>query len=202
MLNQRWTRIASEIMDLYRQLDEDVAIFSRQAGLHCPPGCGACCVSPHVEATVAEMLPLALWLFEQGEVEKTLERLRQGSPLCVQYEARREQPNQGRCLAYAQRPVLCRLFGYMGSRDKTGQMRYAACRVFQKTESARIQNIEAELKHGTLPIPTLASAHERVAEIGELLGAEMLPLNQALLQAIEMIGLGQQLQDMGGEVAC
>jgi Fe-S-cluster containining protein len=195
MLNQRWAQTASDIMDLYEQLDRDVASFVTKSGMHCPPGCGACCLSPHVETTVAEMLPLALMLFERDEVEAVIERLQESGTTCVQYESLPGQPEKGRCRSYAERPVLCRLFGYMGSRDKTGQPRYGACRILQKLEAERIQRIEGELKSGTLEIPFLAPAHERVAEIGGSLGVEMMPINRALMRAIEIVGLSQQLDD-------
>jgi Fe-S-cluster containining protein len=182
-------------MDLYEQLDRDVASFVTNSGMHCPPGCGACCLSPHVETTVAEMLPLALMLFEKGEVEAVMDRLQEGGATCVQYESLPGQPEKGRCRSYAQRPVLCRLFGYMGSRDKTGQPRYGACRILQKVEAERIHTIESGLKDGTVTIPFLAPAHERVAEIGESLAVEMMPINRALMRAIEIVGLSQQLED-------
>jgi Fe-S-cluster containining protein len=182
-------------MDLYEQLDRDVASFVKDSGMHCPPGCGACCLSPHVETTVAEMLPLALRLFERDEVEAVIERLQEGGTTCVQYESLPGQPEKGRCRTYAQRPVLCRLFGYMASRDKTGQPRYGACRILQKVEAERIQKIEAQLKSGALQMPFLAPAHERVAEIGGSLGVEMMPINRALMRAIEIVGLSQQLDD-------
>jgi Fe-S-cluster containining protein len=182
-------------MNLYDELDRAVASFAHETGMHCPPGCGACCLSPHVEATVAEMLPLALRLFTEGQVENVLERLQESSATCAQYESTPGQPEKGRCRSYAQRPVLCRLFGYFGSRDKTGQPRYGACRVLQAAEAERIQRIEAELKNGTLELPFLTPAHERIAEIGGSLGVEMMPINRALTRAIEMIGLSQQLED-------
>jgi hypothetical protein len=81
----------------------------------------------------------------------------------------------------------------MASRDKTGQPRYRACRILQKVEAERIQTIDAELKSGTLEIPFVAPAHERVAEIGGSLGLEMMPINRALMRAIEIVGLSQQL---------
>jgi uncharacterized protein len=202
MLSQRWVHTIAEIMGIYRELDSEVAAFAGRSGMHCPPACGACCLSPHVETTVAEMLPLAALLFDQGIVETTLERLWQGSAICVQYEAQPGLPEKGRCLTYEQRPVLCRLFGYMGSRDKAGQLRYGACKVLHKVEAERIARIEGELKRGALPIPMLSAAHERIAEIGGLLGQDMLPINQALLRAIEIIGLDMQLQDSETDACC
>jgi Fe-S-cluster containining protein len=151
-----------------------------------------------VETTVAEMLPLALQLFAEGQVENVWERLQNGSVTCAQYEALPGQAEKGRCRNYAQRPVLCRLFGYVGVRDKTGQTRYAACRVLQKVEAERIQMIEAELKKGQLDLPFFAPAQERIAEIGGSLGAEIMPINQALIRALEMIGLSQHLEGHEG----
>ncbi|HET9235901.1 MAG TPA: YkgJ family cysteine cluster protein [Oligoflexus sp.] len=195
MSNQRWTQIASDIMDLYAQLDRDVASFVKGSGMHCPPGCGACCLSPHVETTVAEMLPLALFLFERDEVDPVIERLQASGMTCAQYEALPGQPEKGRCRSYDHRPVLCRLFGYMGSRDKTGQPRYGACRVLHKLEAERIQKVEAQLKSGSLAIPCLTPAHERLVEIGGSWALEMMPINRALMRAIEIVGLSQQLDD-------
>jgi Fe-S-cluster containining protein len=195
MLNQRWARLASDILNLYEELDREVASFATQSGMHCPPGCGACCLSPEVESAVAEMLPLALLLFQRGEVDATLERLLNGSKFCAQYEAHPTQPDQGRCRNYAQRPLLCRLFGYVGTPDKSGQLRYRACRVLQGREAARIAHIEAEIGRGRLRIPFFAPARERVAEIGGTLGSEVMPINRALLRAIEIVGLSQQLGD-------
>ncbi len=196
MLSQRLTGIIADLTSLFQSLDEEVMSFALTQSVRCLPGCGACCQSPNIETTVAEMLPLAYELFQKGNAEDSAWNWseEQGAA-CPQYESHPDRPAQGRCRTYAFRPAICRLFGYSGFRDKSGAIRFATCRNIQAQEGERIQSIEGRLNRGESTIPFLAEVHERVAEIGGNLAWEILAINEALRRALEIIGLDARLTD-------
>jgi Fe-S-cluster containining protein len=194
MLSQRLTTMIADLTRLFQSLDEEVMSFAQAQSVRCLPGCGACCQSPNIETTVAEMLPLAYELFQKGNAEdRAWNWSEQKGALCPQYESHPDRPAQGRCQTYAFRPAICRLFGYSGFRDKSGTIRFATCRKIQVQEGDKIQRIEGRLNRGESSIPFLSEAHERVAEIGGNLAWEILPINEALRRALEIIGLDARL---------
>ena len=108
--------------------------FGARAHLQCPPGCGACCLSPNIEATVAELLPLAEAVASRGNGSQILEQLRavvdRGDSRCFFYTPADSDASgrTGRCAEYAHRPVVCRTFGFAGHCTKDGAPALAACR--------------------------------------------------------------------------
>src|SRR5271170_7524548 len=110
------------MMVLFDGIDRQTEEFSGQTGLKCKNGCGACCTNPDIETTVAEVLPLAvyLWSREKDVSVPTFLGRTQGPPLriCAFYQPDPVTKGQGRCGIYAYRPGLCRLFGFSARQDK------------------------------------------------------------------------------------
>ncbi len=71
---QRLRELARLVEAVFDDLEKSFGSYQSQLGLHCKPGCGACCNNPNIEATVLEM-PLALQLYDQGKAEQVLEEL-------------------------------------------------------------------------------------------------------------------------------
>jgi hypothetical protein len=59
--------LIAELIELCEEIDRRTAAFQAPTGLYCPVGCGICCSSVTVEATVPEMVPAARELFRRGE---------------------------------------------------------------------------------------------------------------------------------------
>ncbi len=129
-MSSRYARPAAAVRALYRRLDRRIASFRRASGLGCPPGCGECCLSPEVEATVLEMLPLALDLRRRGLLEPTLARLGPGGEPprpCLFYSPAPLGAFGGHCSVYPWRPLLCRLFGFAAVAGPEGRPELAVC---------------------------------------------------------------------------
>lgn len=64
--------LVQDILEIYRAWDRHILGFQQATGMRCPPGCGICCESLSVEATVVECLPLADAISCQGQAQTTL----------------------------------------------------------------------------------------------------------------------------------
>ena len=206
-------KIIKEMMVLYDEIDRQTSNFSGQTGLSCKAGCGACCENPEIETTVAEVLPLAAYLWSQGLASNKLEAIRLNSSkgVCVFYEpmnmkgtvplnslnCRGQSPStgQGRCGIYAYRPGLCRLFGFAARRDKHGQPVLVTCRVIKDSQAQACQRTQEQLQKG-LEAPLLASHAFAVSNIDPVHCLKLFPINQAIRLALEKIGFNLQKQNL------
>jgi len=159
--------------------------------LHCKTGCGACCEDPEIETTVAEVLPLAAYLWSQGSAEKILEDIRQNSSkgICVFFQPDPIHKGHGRCGVYAYRPGLCRLFGFAARQDKHGQRVLVTCRVIKDSQPQECNRTQEELHKG-LQAPLLSTHAFAVSNIDPAHGQELLPINEAVSVALEKTGRG------------
>jgi Fe-S-cluster containining protein len=193
-LSEADQKVIKEILALFDAIDRQTEEFSKETGLKCKKGCGACCTNPDIETTVAEVLPLAAYLWAQGLAESKLELFRDAingvstKGVCVFYEPDLLVPTQGRCGIYAYRPGLCRLFGFSGRKDKYGKSVLVTCKVIKESHAQECQLTQAELQKGNLTAPLLATHAFSVAGIDPVHGNQLLPINQAIAQAIEKVG--------------
>lgn len=184
---------AQQVMDLYRQIDQQTHAFQAETQLHCPTGCGRCCENPHVEATPLEMVPLAVELFRQGEAVKWLESTEVNETnTCLFYEPDLLTPGNGRCQIYPWRPSICRLFGYATVTDRDGQPRFAACMRHKADIPEVVATIQEAIAQG-LPAPSFATS-QQIAHLAPHLGAEQMPVHQALNVALRWVGLNFQME--------
>lgn len=180
----------------FQALDGEIAALQAATGLACPPGCGACCLSPEVEAAPEE---LTLWAEEwvlQGRAEATLARLEtleaEGIPTCALYEPSSADGRDGRCGAYAWRPLVCRLFGFAARTNRHEQKELVVCRTMAAASPAVTRSAALAVAAG-LPAPDFAShAHGLSAALGGR-GDRRLPINQALKAALQKRLLEQRL---------
>ena len=130
--------LADQVLELYRDLDKAVAGFASRTGLSCPEGCGHCCLSEKVEATVLECIPLAFELFRTFQAEFILKRLEKNGDerRCILYRPDYTEAGLWGCTQYKHRAVVCRLFGFSGNPDREGIPRLAMCRVMKEKSGA------------------------------------------------------------------
>jgi uncharacterized protein len=184
--------IADQVLAAYRQMEAETVALGAETGLHCPPGCGRCCDNPNIEATPLEMLPMALALIRQGEVDYWLDQADSHNN-CVFYQPDPAAPGNGRCLKYEWRPSLCRLFGYAAVQDKGGDPVLAACSWHEAIMPERLERVRAAIASG-LPIPKFSDWQARIASLDPHWGYQHLPINQALRVALERVGLALAYQ--------
>lgn len=180
----------------FEAIDREVDALVAATGLACPPGCGACCLSPEVEAAPEELALLAQEWVRRGEALALLERLAtletEGRRQCALYRPSSEDGRQGRCGAYAWRPLVCRLFGFAARHDRRGRTELVVCAVMSSAAPETTAAAARQVAAGT-PAPLFGDhAHGLIADFGGR-GTERLPINQALRQALERALLSARL---------
>lgn len=175
------------VMEAYREADAQVAAAAAATGLGCPTGCGRCCWNPEVEASVLELVPLALELYRRDQAEPLLEDLERratiGDPVCALFRPHEADPDRGRCAEYAHRPLLCRLFGWTARRDKHGRPELSVCRVIRDGSPDAVRRAGVALANG-LPFPVIRDQALRLRSLDPNLGGRVLPINRALTEAL------------------
>ncbi|WP_213999115.1 YkgJ family cysteine cluster protein [Arsukibacterium sp.] len=184
---QRLRELSRRVEAVYGEIAETFSSYQQRLGLQCRSGCGECCLAPTIEATVLEMLPLALHLFDQGKAEQTLDQLVQltAPQGCFFYQKLSFDGKQGQCSVYQQRPSICRMFGAGGYRDKTGQTSLSVCKTIKSDNLAKYQQSLIMLQ--SEPPPLMMQSKEQVNELDYQLGNKHYPINAALQLALEQV---------------
>lgn len=171
--------LIQRVQTLYREVDEAVSGFQRASGLSCPPGCGACCQKPVVEASVLEFLPAAARMWASGSAQSYLEAAdRAENPyLCILHQPG-HRPGEGCCTWYPHRPLVCRLFGFSGRLNKHGRPELVTCRIIRGLSPP---------PHDLASMPLMPHYQVRLeAEHPVLAGRR--PINVALREALVFVG--------------
>jgi len=157
--------------------------FARASGLTCPAGCGACCSEDKPHDSVLSALPAARWAVQNGQLE-LLQQAAAERPdgTCLFYDPERLT----HCSVYPLRPLVCRLFGYAGWRDKRGAAQFRPCRRQPRPQ----RPIEA------VP-PVFADYATMLASIYPPLGRQRASLNAAFWQAGQWVLLRARYEDKG-----
>ena len=180
---QRLRELACQVEAVFDDLEQSFSSYQNRTGLTCKPGCGACCNNPQVEATVLELLPLALSLYDQGRAEQVLAELdRYSGFACYHYARASLDGLDGSCSVYKHRPAICRMFGAAAVNGKHGD-RLSVCRVIKQERAAAWQAAVIASDQA----PRMTDGKERVRQIDFALGRQDLPINQALKQALEKV---------------
>ena len=171
------------VKKVYAQLDKKIDDLQKESGLHCPSGCGQCCKKADIECTPVEFLPMALdWLDEGVLWEKHDEIKQLNTPLCFVYRPSVTSFG-GLCNNYPNRGLICRLFGYSARINKEGQKEIVTCKILKKEQSSALDKIASNPK----AMPVMTDFATKMSSIDLQLNTHM-PINQAMLQAIETVG--------------
>jgi len=176
-----------QVENLYQQVSQTFSRFQQQSGLRCLDNCGQCCLKPDIEATVLEMLPLALSWFDRGIAEEKLEWLKtQDAAGCPLYERLNDSGTQGRCSEYDKRGMICRMFGAAARRDKSGQPQLSVCRLIKQQRIATWQLVD---KNPTLKsqAPQMPTWRMQLKHIDWRLDETFYPIGEALVKALELV---------------
>ncbi|MBK9030415.1 MAG: YkgJ family cysteine cluster protein [Myxococcales bacterium] len=164
---------------IYVEADRLAGAVAAATGLACPTGCGACCVGAPPHVSEADVAPIARAAVAAGEGEALLDRATAiGAGPCALY-APAQLP--GGCTVYAQRPIVCRLFGFAAVRDKRGAPELAMCREHAAIDPTARARVAAYLAAGG-EVAIFADLQGEAHDDG---GAGLRPINLALAAALE-----------------
>ena len=180
-----------ELSTVYGELDAMIAAFKSGTRLACLNGCRNCCDTPayNIEVSVFEMLPLSIHLWQRGEGEYWLQKLRETRPEdpCVLYVSSPSVKREGGCSHYERRPLLCRLFGFSAITDKQGRSVAALCKEIKKFAPDLEGKIQALIDRG-LKVPINSHFAEKVSFLNPFYGQKLHPINEAFRLALEVVG--------------
>jgi Fe-S-cluster containining protein len=139
---------------------------------------------------VLPLQPLALELERRGALEAWSERLAAAAPgaSCALYEPDPSDARRGRCGAYAQRPSICRLFGFSGRRDKDGSTRFMTCSVLRTEAPDSVARAQALVQDG-FPVALYGETAVELSGLSPDQGTRLQPINGALAEALARVGL-------------
>ncbi len=181
-------QLIQAVTGLYADIDNQVDSFCQHSGLSCKSGCGACCENPHIETTVTEVMPLAFHVLSTGKADETAVAIEspQIQGRCVFYQPDPAIPHHGRCGIYAHRPGICRLFGFSAKKDKHGRKQMVTCPTI-KTMHADTFKASTESINAGMPVPLVNEYGMKVISLDPVRGSKLMPINQAVRQAIERL---------------
>lgn len=177
---------ALRVSRLFVQLDKDIKKFSDQTAMSCISGCGFCCTKPNVRATVLEFLPYAMHTYLMGEAERVFQELKASETSVCQLLNHGGTIHAGRCGQYALRGMTCRLFGYSARRAKDQQLQLYTCDLLKSQKPADYARALAFIERKK-QVPVVSDYYQRLRNIDASLASEMLPINQAQLEAIALV---------------
>lgn len=185
---------SQDLQKIYLEMGSTFSNYQKASGLHCLEGCGKCCLKPEVEASMLEMIPLALRIYDEGKLEEWLDKLETSTQEnCLLYESHSSDGSLGKCSAYVERPALCRMFGVAGFYNKHHEMKLSVCKLIREKYPELLVEQEALALEGSTP--TLMNWSYRLAQIEPALIQDRLPINQALKRALEKVALYAQYQE-------
>lgn len=173
---------------VYAQADAQIARFQKRSGISCKPGCGQCCENPRVYATVLELFPLALYLWNSGTASMWMERIanHEDDNRCIFYAPDDTSPGHGRCSVYKNRALICRMFGFSARRDKKDKLSLVTCTIIKQLYPRAIERIHNEFDH--FDVPRIADLSRSIGGIDPYRGVEQLQINRAVYAALEKVG--------------
>lgn len=179
---------ASQLMILNDEIALTYSRYQNDRKLFCRSGCGQCCLHPGIEASVLEMLPLALHLYDTGLAESTLDALQQhdqDQAGCFFYQASSEDRKSGQCGVYPYRPAVCRMFGAAGYRGREGEVLLSVCKVIRADAPEAVIATEQSLSSETPPM--MRNHKAQITQLDFELSKENMPIKQATAVALEKV---------------
>ena len=181
-------RKVKAIERIFERLESEIQQFQAETSLHCLTGCGKCCTKPDIEASPLEFLPLAFEWFQQGIAHQKMELLMKEDQAVCQLYAPFSTINAhlGSCSLYSKRGLICRLFGYAASKDKNGQIKLVTCKLIKENQVDHYKIAMEQITNGNY-VPIFSDYYKQLMQIDFRLGNQILPINQAIIAAIEEV---------------
>ncbi len=176
---------------LYQAMSAEFSAYQSTTGLACLAGCGRCCLNPEIEASVFELIPMALAIYDEGTLDQWVERLQSTRRETCEAFVPGEKPGEGKCGRYHQRPSVCRMFGVAGHHKKEDQVTLSICRYIKEYYALT----EAQLVSDNSDIPMMVEWSYRMTALDPNLMQDRRPINEALLGALQKVSLYTAYQE-------
>ncbi|HAE39710.1 MAG TPA: hypothetical protein DCG57_13915 [Candidatus Riflebacteria bacterium] len=173
-----------KIESLQKTVDKEVRQCKSHTGIECLQHCAHCCSYEDITASPAEFLPFAWHAWRLGLLDQWFDELDKHDGTTCAF-ARLSEGAWG-CKIYPARGLICRLFGFSATTDKNGKALFAACHTLRQHKPELVESVNAYLDRGG-KIPIIARYYQQLSAIEPSLGREMLPINQAIKKALEII---------------
>lgn len=170
---------------------ETFSSYQAKANLPCLEGCGKCCLNPEVDASTLEMIPIALKIYDDGQLEEWMKRVEEPSQdHCLFYV--QESEWKGRCGIYNERPALCRMFGVAGYLTKEREITLSICKYISEKYPERVPAAKGRATLENTPV--FANWTSVIASFGSPDLNLRFPINLALKKALHKIALLSQYE--------
>ena len=184
---------SGKLQGLYQELSETFSSYQSSTGLACLSGCGRCCLNPDIEASVLEMIPFALKVYDEGKLDEwLLISQRPAADFCALFEGTSD--GQGKCGSYQERPSICRMFGVAGYFNKEHQATLSVCKFIR--EKYPDLTLETEARSSLENTPMLSYWSSKLSDLEPQLIQERMPINKAIHLALEKVALYAQYQGL------
>ena len=167
--------------------------YQKKTGLHCPEGCGRCCLKSEISCAPHELLPMAFHLIDSGRAEAILEKAHSHTDdKCLFLVVSDEVMGKGSCGEYDYRPFICRAFGISSRQGKYDKIERSICKTLSEIEasSAHLNLIDDE-------IPQIDVWKKKLESIDpQLLNLEI-PIYKGIIMILEKLLLWKDLSEQG-----
>lgn len=198
--------LISAVAEIYARIDADQLLFLteaavRGAALDCPSGCGSCCEPFVPDILPAEAAFMAAWLFDNapGLARETAAWTPENRPASPPCPFLRRLGEMARCAIYPVRPLVCRLFGAAGVRDRDGRVSFRPCAHMPLSDYPAVgrgrpsmAGTELERRFGREP-PDMAAYASELAALSPSEVAQRSLIVDALPAALARVGLSLSL---------
>lgn len=180
---------------IYREADSAIDVFKTKSGIKCVQGCGLCCLSPQVHTTSLEMIPIAITVSRQNRTNMWAKRALAADLKgpCIFYKPDSRFHDKGRCGIYPIRPLICRLFGFSGNRDKHGMPYLITCKYIKNRYPGCYDNA-VELIGAGVQVPLMSDYTRRLMDIDIYTGTKQYPINESFYMALSKIALARHVK--------
>ena len=189
LLHMSIVRKVKRVQGLFGKLEQELSVFQQASGIHCLLGCGHCCNKPDIQVAVLEFLPFAFDLYLKKETQIIKDKLATSAgAVCMLYQSLSVADGnyfKGKCSDYNHRALICRLFGFGTTRNKTGQKVLSTCKWIKSTQADNLEAAQPLIDEGVAPHYT--NYYQQLVQIDFKLGQQYLPINEAMLKAIEEV---------------
>ena len=182
-------KMASAIEDVFTELDEHLIQTTLKTGMKCAHLCDACCRTKNIEASPAEFIPLAAWLYETDRIDEFLILLDKSDETgnCPLFLPDAWKEGKGGCWDYEKRGLVCRLFGFGYRLDREGIAELVTCKILKDSTPVAVTKARQLGFNTPDTIPLFRNYSMQLFSIAPDLAIQQLPINKAIRIALEKL---------------